>query len=203
MELHIELEQTENNFGEGMKFRKKPVVVEAKQLNNHTDLMEIVHWAHKGLHPAHDSIMINNGHGLTVRTLEGEMHAIFGDWIIKEPFPTGDRQFYPCKSDIFEATYEQVEEPILLKDTMLGGIENEQRREPKFKTESDATEEDEKMADLMNRVLKYELTTPEKERAELLSSLILDNPASFPRAYNYLINKKRYPKVKHFWIGVK
>jgi hypothetical protein len=39
------------------------------------------------------------------------MHARFGDWIIKEPFPTRDRQFYPCKPDIFDATYEKVTQP--------------------------------------------------------------------------------------------
>ena len=33
------------------------------------------------------------------------MKAFKGDWIIKEPFPTGDRDFYPCKNEIFVNTY--------------------------------------------------------------------------------------------------
>jgi hypothetical protein len=33
-----------------------------------------------------------------------------GDWVIKEPFPTDDRRFYPCKPEIFEQTYEEVKE---------------------------------------------------------------------------------------------
>ncbi len=42
---------------------------------------------------------------IEIRTKEGLMRADFGDWIIQEPFPTEDRQFYPCKPEIFEATY--------------------------------------------------------------------------------------------------
>jgi hypothetical protein len=37
------------------------------------------------------------------------MKAFPGDWIIKEPFPTTDRKFYPCKRDIFEKTYESLD----------------------------------------------------------------------------------------------
>ena len=33
---------------------------------------------------------------------------MFGDWVIKEPFPTGDRNFYPCKASIFKDTYEEL-----------------------------------------------------------------------------------------------
>ena len=43
---------------------------------------------------------------LLIETKEGTMKAMMGDWIIKEPFPTGDRDFYPCKNDIFINTYE-------------------------------------------------------------------------------------------------
>jgi hypothetical protein len=37
------------------------------------------------------------------------MRAEPGDYVIREPFPTDDRRFYPCKPDIFEATYEAVQ----------------------------------------------------------------------------------------------
>jgi hypothetical protein len=43
---------------------------------------------------------------LLIETKEGIMKAFKGDWIIKEPFPTGDRDFYPCKPDILKKTYD-------------------------------------------------------------------------------------------------
>ena len=43
---------------------------------------------------------------LLIETKEGTMKAMMGDWIIKELYPTGDRDFYPCKNDIFINTYE-------------------------------------------------------------------------------------------------
>lgn len=42
--------------------------------------------------------------GITIPTLEGDMNAEFGDWIIKGV----KGEFYPCKPDIFEMTYEAV-----------------------------------------------------------------------------------------------
>lgn len=48
----------------------------------------------------------DNPNILSVQTLEGKMTALKGDWIIK-----GIKgEFYPCKPEIFEATYEPVEE---------------------------------------------------------------------------------------------
>lgn len=89
-----------------MKYRKKPVVIEAFQFDgtNHYKIME---WAHKGLPAIANSIIIREPHPdiLSIRTLEGMMQATKGDWIIK-----GVKcEFYPCKPDIFEATYEPVE----------------------------------------------------------------------------------------------
>jgi hypothetical protein len=46
---------------------------------------------------------------LIIPTLDGEMKASLGDYIIKEPFPTDWRKVYPCKPDIFEKTYEIIE----------------------------------------------------------------------------------------------
>lgn len=61
-----------------MKFRKKPVVIEA--------------WQTKV--------------PFTIETLEGTMQANINDWII-----TGVKgEIYPCKPDIFEATYERIDE---------------------------------------------------------------------------------------------
>lgn len=59
-----------------MKFRKKPVIIDAYQTKKEMDIV----------------------------TLEGTMHAEVGDWII-----TGvNGEQYPCKPDIFEKTYEEV-----------------------------------------------------------------------------------------------
>ena len=74
-----------------MKFRKKPVVIEATQ------------WFKLGDHPA---VFYNHNSVPTIKTLEGEMFVRSGDWII-----TGVKgEHYPCKPDIFEMTYEPVEE---------------------------------------------------------------------------------------------
>lgn len=73
-----------------MKFRKKPVVIEATQ------------WFKMGDHPAVEGHDPREGF---VPTLEGLMRVVPGDWII-----TGVQgEHYPCKPDIFEATYERVE----------------------------------------------------------------------------------------------
>lgn len=91
-----------------MKYRKKPVVIEARQLNNSLwSIKEIVDWIHYGLSPEAQAIAIwDRGTTLTIKTLEGDMTASPGDWIIKGV----KGEFYPCKPDIFEATYEPVEE---------------------------------------------------------------------------------------------
>jgi hypothetical protein len=87
------------------KFRKKPIVVEAIQLKSYTEL-KIIEWAHAGMHPAQNSIVLKDEFGLQIRTLDGWMHASFGDWIIKGV----NGEFCPCKPDIFEKTYERVED---------------------------------------------------------------------------------------------
>ena len=76
-----------------MKYRKKPVVIEAVQWNgkNHDEMESFV-----GL---------SAGVGLDyvwITTLEGTMQASKGDYVIKGV----QGEFYPCKPDIFEATYE-------------------------------------------------------------------------------------------------
>ncbi len=82
-----------------MKFRKKPVVIEAIQFtgSNWEKIGEIV-GQKASLARKHDSPI------LLINTLEGEMRADIGDWIIKGV----KGEFYPCKPDIFELTYEPV-----------------------------------------------------------------------------------------------
>lgn len=84
------------------KFRKKPVTIEAVQWNgdNWDEIRDFC-----GVHQQ------GHGHGWYsadnknyIGTLEGQMEASKGDYIIK-----GIKgEFYPCKPDIFEATYEKL-----------------------------------------------------------------------------------------------
>lgn len=91
-----------------MKFRKKPVVIEAMQFNGtHQSAFEIVRWAGSSSKVEHiETTVKEHPHVIKIETLEGTHRAFRGDWIIK-----GIKgEFYPCKPDIFEATYERVEE---------------------------------------------------------------------------------------------
>jgi hypothetical protein len=90
------------------KYCRKPIIIEAVQYTGHNDF-EINQWS-KGkvivspvLEPTEDN---PTGSYLQVETLEGVMTAIIDDWIIK-----GIKgEFYLCKPDIFEATYEEVKD---------------------------------------------------------------------------------------------
>ena len=79
-----------------MKYRKKPVVVEAVQFNG-TD--ESAEWLLPQLISGEIGRSCNK---LYIKTLEGVMEANVGDYIIKGV----NGEFYPCKPDIFEKTYE-------------------------------------------------------------------------------------------------
>lgn len=80
------------------KFRKKPVVIEAVQFR----LTDNV-WPEGVELPAEGERGFGYGY---IETLEGRMMVTDGDWII-----TGVKgEKYPCKPDIFAATYEAVEE---------------------------------------------------------------------------------------------
>ena len=82
-----------------MRYRKKPVEVEAIQYTgeNHTEIEEFM--GVSGLADAHP-------YAVFISTLEGQMRASVGYWIIKGVAG----EFYPCKPDIFEQTYEAVKE---------------------------------------------------------------------------------------------
>jgi hypothetical protein len=85
-----------------MKFRKKPVEIEAVQWNGANHL--ITETFMKGSGAIIDYSQSKLGI-LQIPTLEGTMQAQVGDWIIKGV----QGEFYPCKPDIFEQTYELVE----------------------------------------------------------------------------------------------
>lgn len=81
------------------KFRKKPVIVDAIQWTGHnTDLV-------MSFFKEHNQQAYYGIDYIAIPTLEGEMRASIGDWIIKGV----KGEFYPCKPDIFEQTYEGIE----------------------------------------------------------------------------------------------
>lgn len=94
-----------------MKFRKKPVVIDARQLTPDS-AEQIGEWcgAKKCQFESYDSYLWGYGlpieeRSLCITTLEGEHIASMGDWVIQGV----KGEFYPCKPDIFEMTYERVE----------------------------------------------------------------------------------------------
>lgn len=84
-----------------MRYRKKPVVIEAMQFTKET-WNRVFRFVTCNCYPTFD---VAGNPTLTIQTLEGNMTAVEGDWIIKGV--KGD--FYPCKPDIFAATYEALE----------------------------------------------------------------------------------------------
>lgn len=88
-----------------MKYRKKPVVIEAAQFNNDASSYGVLHWVNEGQHIADRPFATWINDAMIIPTLEGEHRADPGDWIIKGV----KGEFYPCKPDIFEQTYEAVE----------------------------------------------------------------------------------------------
>ena len=98
-----------------MKFRKKPIIIEAVQLkktqvsireitelmgesvdiNNKIELVKFYEFC---------DIVFSRGY-MEIKTLEGTMRANIGNWIIKGV----NGEFYPCKPNIFEKTYEMIE----------------------------------------------------------------------------------------------
>lgn len=89
-----------------MKYRKKPIVIEAIQFDPlSTHRMELPEGV-EGLNSPGADNWGYEGCEFWIETLEGRMKVSRGDWIIK-----GIKgEFYPCKPDIFEATYEPVKE---------------------------------------------------------------------------------------------
>ena len=85
------------------KYRKKPVVIEAIQFDgwNWQDCYQFM---------SNERLMftadVSKRESIEIKTLEGTMTAQVGDFIIKGV----NEEFYPCKPDIFEKTYESLED---------------------------------------------------------------------------------------------
>ncbi|MDT2635495.1 hypothetical protein P7D52_07940 [Enterococcus dongliensis] len=97
-----------------MKYRKKPVEIEAVLLENDIHSISQALNFVSGMpfdteislldEQAANAAQMTNG--LVIPTLEGDVTASFGDYIIKGV----QGEFYPCKPDIFSQTYEKVED---------------------------------------------------------------------------------------------
>jgi hypothetical protein len=88
------------------KYRKRPIVIEARQFETNNEagspnMDALVNWMNQG---SPTCVGWHNGTDIFIRTLEGEMRAEVKDWIIRGV----KGEFYPCKPDIFAATYEPV-----------------------------------------------------------------------------------------------
>jgi hypothetical protein len=81
-----------------MKFRKKPVIIEAECYDGTNESVERI------MNMGGTREIRNRPEGLYIITLEGTMKANIGDWVIRGV----KGELYPCKPDIFNATYEPV-----------------------------------------------------------------------------------------------
>ena len=88
-----------------MKYRKKPVVIEAYQVppDDHKTRLAPPTWLIDAL--VDGRVPAAPGGGLDVKTLQGTMRADVGDFVIQGV----KSEIYPCKPDIFAATYEPAE----------------------------------------------------------------------------------------------
>ena len=99
-----------------MKYRKKSVVVEAVQLTKELALRYFNQPDNERVFRIFDKFDLCGSYNLkdqtvacacfTIETLEGRMRCNLNDWVIKGI----NGEFYPCKPDIFEKTYELVED---------------------------------------------------------------------------------------------
>ena len=83
------------------KYRKKPIVIEAMLWDGEYETLYDVLWF-TGI----KEFYTTDKNEIPIHTSEGTMLASVGDYIIKGV----NGEFYPCKLDVFEKTYEKVEE---------------------------------------------------------------------------------------------
>jgi hypothetical protein len=85
-------------------YRKKPVVIEARQYLDDASSYALINWINEGQHKNGKKFASWVNGDLIIPTLEGQHIADVGDWIICGVAG----EFYPCKPGIFAATYEKV-----------------------------------------------------------------------------------------------
>jgi hypothetical protein len=155
-----------------MKYRKKPVVIEAVQFTDEPDrIIELQEFMNAELVINYND---TNNPKLKIATLEGVMDASVGDYIIKGV----KGEFYPCKPDIFHKTYEPVEDdgPITPKQSFLSGFDNKAYRE-----------------------VEVEVTVPDCPRTERIINTaenFAGKQAYYEKAYNDNLELKSFPAIK-------
>ena len=87
-----------------MKYRKKPVVIDAVQWDPQKPIADYTYWFRTQLESECELCAISTGE-LRIFTRDGVMTAKPGDWIIRGV----KGELYPCRDDIFQQTYEPVE----------------------------------------------------------------------------------------------
>ena len=88
-----------------MKYRKKPVIIEAMILERRCAEMVVEFIGESNIPEYNLGEFAEDACYIEIKTLEGTMTASEGDFIIKGV----QGEFYPCKPDIFKQTYEPVE----------------------------------------------------------------------------------------------
>ena len=96
-----------NDKTEALRFTKKPVTIEAIQWTG-KNLREVITFTDGPSDNTEAYADLVARDGLKIYTLEGEMLANVGDWIIRGV----KGEYYPCKPDIFEATYSPEVAPL-------------------------------------------------------------------------------------------
>lgn len=88
------------------RYRKKPVEIEAMRLTTDNP-KDVCDWINSNVVRQGIDLKFGYDHtgSVVIDTLEGVMTANIGDWVIRGV----KGEFYPCKPEIFEATYEPVE----------------------------------------------------------------------------------------------
>lgn len=91
-------------MNEPQQYRKRPIVIEARQWDGSAaGATPVIEWVLTGGGTArYRSAPTSSGEFISIDTLEGTMLASSGDWIIRGVAG----EFYPCRPDIFAATYE-------------------------------------------------------------------------------------------------
>ena len=106
---HTELiTNTAEKAKEFMKYRKKPIVIEAIKWDGRMETLakiQKLNTLNRDLSIEEDFIEVDKK-SLMIDTLEGVHEGKIGDWIIQGV----SGELYPCKPDIFEMTYEKVED---------------------------------------------------------------------------------------------
>ncbi len=86
-----------------MRYRKKPVEIEAIQYDG-GNTNQVVDWIDRSRPGGFVPAYTDSTGELHIATLEGDMHVSQGDFVIRGV----QGEYYPCKPDIFAATYEPV-----------------------------------------------------------------------------------------------